>query len=47
MASPDPRPSSRGAWRKAGYAALAVLAVLVLALCVCEAVEWPFLRHPL
>jgi uncharacterized protein involved in outer membrane biogenesis len=34
-------------WRNAGLAALGVLVALVVALCVCEAVEWPFLRHPL
>ena len=34
-------------WRTAGLAALGVLAALVIAVGVCEAVEWPFLRHPL
>ena len=47
MASDDTSSSSRHAWRKVGYGALGVLLVLVLALCICEAIEWPFLRHPL
>lgn len=34
-------------WRSAGLAALGVLAALVVTICVCEALEWPFLRHPL
>jgi len=46
MAS-SPSESTRRGWRKAGYAVLAVFVVLVLALCICEAIEWPFLRHPL
>ncbi|HEY9024405.1 MAG TPA: hypothetical protein VIP05_08900, partial [Burkholderiaceae bacterium] len=41
-----PRPI-RPRWRNAGLAALGVLVALVVAACVCEAVEWPFLRHPL
>ena len=39
--------SSRHGWRNAGLVVLGVLVLLVIALCVCEAVEWPFLRHPL
>ena len=39
--------SSRRGWRSAGLVVLGVLVLLVIALCVCEAVEWPFLRHPL
>ena len=33
--------------RNAGFGVLGVLAALVVAVCVCEFVEWPFLRHPL
>ena len=33
-------------WRTAGLAALGVLVALVVAVCVCEAIEWPFLRKP-
>ena len=39
--------SSRHGWRNAGYGVLGVVVLLVVAVCVCEAVEWPFLRHPL
>jgi AsmA family protein len=39
--------SSRHGWRKAGYGLLGVFVVLVLALCICEALEWPFLRGPM
>jgi len=46
MAS-SPSESARHGWRRTAYVVLAVLGVLVLALCVCEAIEWPFLRHPL
>ena len=46
MAASTPASSSRRPWRKAGYGALALLVVLVAAVCVCEAIEWPFLRHP-
>ena len=38
--------SSHHRWRKAGYGVLGVLVALVVAICVCEAIEWPFLRHP-
>ena len=42
------RPSStRHGWRNAGYGALGMVVLLAVAACVCEAVEWPFLRHPL
>jgi len=41
-----PAPDHRR-WRVAGVVALGVLAALVLALCICEAIEWPFLRRPL
>jgi len=34
-------------WRNAGLVVLGVLVLLGIALCICEAVEWPFLRHPL
>ena len=44
MAAPVPSPHHR--WRKAGYGVLGVVVALVVAICVCEAVEWPFLRHP-
>ena len=33
--------------RNTGFVALGVLGALVVAACVCEFVEWPFLRHPL
>ena len=33
--------------RQLGYGALALLVLLVVALCACELIEWPFLRHPL
>ena len=46
MATTTPSPS-RHPWRKAGYGALGVIGVLVVAVVVCEIVEWPFLRHPL
>ena len=39
--------SSRHGWRNAGLGALGVLVVLVVAVGVCEFLEWPFLRHPL
>ena len=39
--------ASRHRWRSVGFGALGILAALVVAVCVCEAVEWPFLRHPL
>ena len=39
--------SSRHRWRHAGFGLLGVLATLVVAVGVCEFVEWPFLRHPL
>ena len=39
-------PSSPHRWHKAGYGVLGVLVALVVAICVCEVVEWPFLRHP-
>jgi len=32
--------------RNAGLGLLALLVVLVVAVCICEAVEWPFLRKP-
>jgi uncharacterized protein involved in outer membrane biogenesis len=42
------RPSSTGhGWRNAGYGVLGAVVLLVVAACICEAVEWPFLRHPL
>ena len=42
------RPSStRHGWRNAGYGVLGAVVLLVVAVCICEAVEWPFLRHPL
>jgi uncharacterized protein involved in outer membrane biogenesis len=44
MAAPVPSPHHR--WRKAGYGVLGVVVALVVAICVCEAIEWPFLRHP-
>lgn len=44
MAATVPSPHHR--WRKAGYGVLGVVAALVVAVCVCEAIEWPFLRHP-
>jgi len=37
----------RHAWRRAGFGVLGVLVVLVVAIGVCEFIEWPFLRHPL
>ena len=37
----------RHGWRNAGLGVLGVLVLLVIALCICEAIEWPFLRHPL
>ncbi|MCK9686142.1 AsmA family protein [Scleromatobacter humisilvae] len=43
-ANPD---SSKHRWRNAGLGVLGVVVLLVVAICVCEAVEWPFLRHPL
>ena len=39
--------SARHGWRNAGLGVLGVLVLLVIALCICEAMEWPFLRHPL
>ena len=39
-------PSSPHRWHKAGYGVLGVLVALVVAICMCEVVEWPFLRHP-
>ena len=39
--------SSRHPWRNAGYGVLGVFVLTVVALCVCELIEWPFLRHPL
>lgn len=47
MATTPTPASSRHPWRKAGYAVLGVIVALVVAVCVCEAIEWPFLRHPL
>jgi len=44
--APPARPAHHR-WRNAGLAALGVLVALAVAICVCEAVEWPFLRHPL
>ena len=41
------RPSDRHGWRNAGYGMLGVVVLLVVAIGVCEAIEWPFLRHPL
>ena len=38
---------TRHGWRNAGLGVLGVLVLLVIALCICEAMEWPFLRHPL
>ena len=40
-------PRRRHGWRNAGFGALGVLAVLAIAIGVCEFLEWPFLRHPL
>ena len=42
----SPASNSHG-WRNAGLGVLGVIVLLVIAACVCEAVEWPFLRHPL
>ena len=33
-------------WRNAGLSVLGVLVAVVVAICVCEAIEWPFLRQP-
>jgi uncharacterized protein involved in outer membrane biogenesis len=44
--APAPQRPRRGL-RNAGLGALGVLALLVVAVGVCEVVEWPFLRHPL
>jgi uncharacterized protein involved in outer membrane biogenesis len=47
MASTPPSsPRRRHALRRTGVALLGVLGALVLAVIVCEIVEWPFLRHP-
>ena len=46
MATPTVAPS-RHLSRHAGYGALGVLVLLVVGFGVCEAIEWPFLRHPL
>ena len=40
-------PRRRHGWRNAGLGALGVLAALIVAVGVCEFIEWPFLRHPL
>jgi uncharacterized protein involved in outer membrane biogenesis len=42
----DTVPSPHHRWRKAGYGVLGVVVALVVGVCVCEAIEWPFLRHP-
>ena len=42
----SPASNSHG-WRNAGLGVLGAIVLLVIAACVCEAVEWPFLRHPL
>lgn len=45
---PPPLPHrQRNGWRNAGLGVLGVLAVVVVAVGVCEVIEWPFLRHPL
>jgi uncharacterized protein involved in outer membrane biogenesis len=38
---------SRHRWHQAGYGALGVFLLLIVAFGVCELIEWPFLRHPL
>ena len=40
-------PPKHRALRNTGLGLLGLLVALVVAACVCEAVEWPFLRHPL
>ncbi|MEP6504445.1 MAG: AsmA family protein [Betaproteobacteria bacterium] len=45
--STTPSTARRHRWRNTGLAAGGVLAALVIAVAVCEVVEWPFLRHPL
>jgi uncharacterized protein involved in outer membrane biogenesis len=37
----------RHGWRNAGLGLLGVVVALAVAVGVCEALEWPFLRHPL
>ena len=44
---PSSPPRQRHGWRNAWLGALGALAVLVIAVGVCEFVEWPFLRRPL
>ena len=46
MVGPRP-PTQRHGWRNAGFGVLGVVVLLIVAVCVCEFVEWPFLRHPL
>ena len=38
--------TSHHRWRNAGLSVLGVLVAVVVAICVCEAIEWPFLRQP-
>ena len=47
MAPPTQASSSHHGWRNTGYGVLGVLVLLIVAACVCEFIEWPFLRHPL
>ena len=44
---PSSSPRRRHGWRNAGLGALGVLVALLVAVGVCEFIEWPFLRHPL
>ena len=46
MASTPPS-SRRHGWRNTGFGVLGVLVLLVVAVGICELLEWPFLRHPL
>ncbi len=46
MATNTPSPKTNHRLRNTGLAVLGVLGALVVAVCVCEIVEWPFLRHP-
>src|SRR5471032_2273543 len=45
--STPPPPRRHRGCRNAGFGTLGVLVVLVVAMGVCEFIEWPFLRHPL
>lgn len=46
-AAPVPPTRHRHGLRRAGWGLIGVLVLLILAVGICEILEWPFLRHPL